>query len=263
MNACSDENTELLVELQHGRLSAADAEAMLEHLAGCEVCAAAFEFRLDVETAVTPEIARPTSQNKPMATGVSATTRPAPWYRRPRILGVAAAFLITVVGVWTTIGVYRNTNPTRRGITHLADLTPVPFIEGTLRGSSEDTSASAVREFRDAMDAYGGGDYPLAASRLMRLQGRAPQDAKVHLYLGIARLQLRQFPEAQRSLERAREHSDGLLHERAVWYLAMGAIASGQASAATRHLRALRDLGGSYATSAAELLQKIGAASEP
>jgi tetratricopeptide (TPR) repeat protein len=236
--ACSPENHERLVRLAQGRLPGAEADAILEHALGCASCGEELDFLGDLTRAVELEAA--------------AARRPAGAWRRPwiRFTAAAAALIAALVAGWLSFG---ERPPS---LASLADIAPFAFVEGTLRGGGGEERAA---RFAAAMAAYNGRDLAAAAALLGSLAAEDPEDHKLHLYLGVSLLQLGRVAEAASALARA-AGAEGLLGERARWYLAMTHLLREDAAAARRSLEEIRDAGGAYRRNAERTLEALAAA---
>ncbi len=269
--ACTPEYRERVWALAAGKLGDPEAGDLLEHIARCAACGEDLDLFADLSrTCAALEARKAASRGDdgpslapgavhpalgPAAlrpSGEPVTLRPArgwPALRTWRAAAAAAVVLITALaGGWVVL---RRDGP--RNLARLADIEPIAFVEGALRGPSEDR----LPRFREAMRAYARGEYAAASGALAQLVEEDPGDHKLRVYLGIGLLQVGKAGEAIHALEPAVEGGEGLVRERALWYLGAAHLLREDAPAARRTLEALRDLHGDYQPNAEDLLDKL------
>jgi len=166
--ACAPSYHDRLVELAQGALSGPEADRLLEHVLSCPKCSEELDFLADLTTAVARVEPAPGKQPEPHGAQVLSLERP--FWRRRAVLAAAAAILLA--GIIAPI-VLRN----RPSLRELADIRPIPFVEGVLR------SKDVEREprFQEAMRSYSLGDFAAAAAALDSLLTADPDDHKLRI----------------------------------------------------------------------------------
>jgi tetratricopeptide (TPR) repeat protein len=235
--ACTTDRSTEIGDLSAGRLDAQASGALLDHLERCGECSAEFDLVADLLAAADREgpalFARGRSRIR-LVHGASA------------LLAAAAAVLLAVV-IW-------RPGPGAPSLSDIASTEPIPAASALLRSEAP---SPRPREYLEAMDSYGRGDYAGAAGRLVAFLEGAPADALANLYLGVCRLQTGDPGEAIAPLRRAAEGGDGLLRERALWYLGNAHLAAGDGERAREVFDRLAALGGDYEPNAREKLRAI------
>jgi len=229
--ACTTERSTEIGEFSAGRLDAAATGGLLDHLEGCRECSAEFELVADLVAAPRFVFERPRMRLVQRA--------------RP-VLAAAAAVALAVV-------IFRP-GTRRPSLEDLASTDPLPAASAVLRS---ETPPPRPPDYLEAMDLYAKGDFAGAASRLAAFVERSPEDALAHLYLGICRLQTGSPREAIAPLARAAEIGEGLVKERALWYLGNARLALREGEAALEAFERLEALEGDYEPNAREKVRAI------
>jgi len=230
--ACNHQRSEQIADFSAGHLRGDLVDNLLDHLDGCEPCSQEFDLAADLAT-----LGAPVAELRPVAT-------PDPVRRRPLLRMVlpaaaAAALLLTIVG--------RGSDPP---VSSLASLEALHYPTSVLRGGDDDLR-------RAAMERYQAGDFERAAAELGALAQENDQDALAHFYGGLALLQLDRMTDAQTALTAAVAASEGLLRERALWYLANTELALEQGQRAQTTLERLIGLDGEYVLDARAKLDAL------
>lgn len=221
--ACTPQRARQLGELVAGTLEPEVAEELVEHAAGCPVCASVL--------------------SRGGATGTRAVSG------RPlaRLLPIAVGLALVATMLFL---VFRGTLPREpRGA--LARLATVerPAIP-------EDTSP----ELRLALAPFEAGDWEAAARALEARLEAAPGDARAAVFLGVARLELGEAERAALALRRAWVSDDRWAKNAAQWYLAHALLALEKGRVALHHLEQLARRGGPFATRAPAKIEAVRAA---
>jgi hypothetical protein len=227
--ACTPQRSHTIGELAGGRLTAGAVEELLDHVESCRPCSRELD---DVAALLAA------------APALRASARPAFWPRALGLLGAAAALVLALL--------LANSGDGRRAreLTALADPTPLPALPGVLRGDPADERA------RPALADYAAGRWPEAARGLAAARAAGDQRPLVALYLGLARLQFAP-DEALEPLASAAQAGEGLLAERALWYLAQAHLLRRDEDAARAALTRLVQRSGDYELNARELLERL------
>jgi hypothetical protein len=253
--ACAPERREDLVRLAQGRLEGPEADEVLDHALGCPLCGEELELLADLGQA----LAAGAFGERPRAAAARV-------FGGRRIAAAAAAILVTTAAFWLLFG-----PGTAFDLSGLADLTPVPFVEGTLRGPDggpqdgreEGGAGDGAERLRAAMDAYNRGDHGAAAPLLARLLAEDPELHWLRIYLGVSSLYLARPDEAIEVLAPAAALGAGRagrISERALWYTAMAHLLRSDAPRAIAALERVRDGGGGLSGRAERKLREVAAA---
>ena len=232
--ACTLERRNQIGELAAGRLDGAVVDALLDHIEVCEACSR------ELDTVAVTIAGMERARRGRLVGGF-----------RPRLLRpamLAAAALVLLVGGLALL------RPNQEGVEQLAVVTPFPASSSVLRGG-EGVDESG---WEQALSAYSEGDYERAAARLESLASAGDERALLQLYLGVARLQLGELARARTALALAVENGEGLLAERASWYLGNAHLLAGDASAARPIFERLAAGGGEYELNARAVLDALG-----
>lgn len=228
--ACTPERSEEIGELAGGRLSAAGAAGLIEHVEGCAACSREMDLVADLLHA---------RSGSPAATWDRSAPR---WAGGLFALAAAAAVLFFFL---------RSSAPERR-LRDLAQLAPPPSAGLVLRGAAQPEAG-----FEQASAHFAAGDHARAASSLQALLATHPDDPLVLFYLGLARLQLGELDAAIDALRRAEEAGADLLAEQALWYRVQAHLARDEGAQARALLARLVELDGDYEPNARALLAEL------
>jgi hypothetical protein len=240
--ACTTQRSQDIGDLAAGRLDAAKADELLDHLERCGECSA----ELDLVADIVAHFERP------------AGARAAIPRRR---LGIAVAALAAAALLAASLWILSRPHPAPRSM-HLASLAstqPLPTSTFVPRSGTPLASSPA---YLDAMRHYAAGEFAEAARGLSLLAEERPDDPLVNLYLGISRLQTGAAEQALAPLERAATTGEDLLAERALWYLGNAHLVLEDGEAARRTFQRLAELGGDYEPNAREKLEAIASVLE-
>lgn len=261
--ACKEEQRELLVRLSLGRLEGAEADAVLEHALTCADCSEDLELLADL-TRASEAGTQAGSKDGAMATATEPTSgevdgqvgseadvvrAPALTRRQSRFrwLQAAAALLVVAAIAWSLAP-----GPVR-DYTAVADLTPFPFVEGTLRGNGADDPRSA--QLQEAMATYKRGDYEAAGSALRSLVDGDADLRWPRVYLGVCELQRGDPDGAIEALLPALESVD--VAEHALWFVGMAQLVKNDGAEARRTFERLRDRKSRLEHMAADVLSQL------
>jgi tetratricopeptide (TPR) repeat protein len=240
--ACTSEKSRLIGEFATGRIGAADAERLLEHLDSCPLCSAEFDLVADL-VAVSPR-----------AGSDFPVPRQANLFLRGILAAAAAALLIATVWWIADQG-----EDHRHRLDALAMIEPLPAVDAVLR-SGKPPGENA--DFKAAMTFYSKSDFNAAAKGLAAVVERDPENTPALLYLGISRLQSGEVAAALQPLKRAAELGEHLLQERALWYLGSAYLLTGDGNKALVTFITLERKKGDYELNAREIIAKIREALE-
>ncbi|MFH2002455.1 MAG: hypothetical protein ABIK28_22470 [Planctomycetota bacterium] len=248
--ACTKERSSAIGELVAGRLGPAETEALLDHIGRCAACSVEFDDLADLIGAM--------ERSGPDPAGHIALAGAKGWGRFPwktaRI--VAAAILVCIAAWWAA--------PEQRiggtALGRLAVIDPIPAASLLLR--SEESPALPAG-YASAMDWYAQQRYDHAAFRLEQVLTQNPDHLLSHLYLGICRLNTDKAREALFSLSRVAGQGQGLLRERALWYLGNAYLKLNERENALSRFTELDKLGNDYELNAREMIDKIREIPEP
>jgi hypothetical protein len=230
--ACTPERSEKIGELAGGRLGAADAAGLLEHLEACAACSEELDLVADLlHVPAHPATSRPARLALRRVGGLVA-------------LAAAAAVLFLFL---------RPDRPERRP-RDLARLAPPPAAALVRRG---DAGAEPESDFERAIERLAVGDHAQAADGFRALLAARPDDPLVLFYLGVACLQLGELGASLDALGRAEELGTGLLAEQALWYRSQAHLARDEGAQARALLRRLVELDGDYEPNARDLLAEL------
>jgi tetratricopeptide (TPR) repeat protein len=227
--ACTLERRAEIAELAGGRLGAAEAAGLLEHVQDCGACSAELDLVADLLHA------------SPSSAAVEPVRFRRRWIGGLVALAAAAACLF----------VFLRAPPERR-LRDLARLAPPPSAGLVLRGGADDTAG-----FEQAAGHLAAGDAARAADAFRALLAARPDDPLVLFYLGVARLQQGEIEEAIEALRRAEELGTELLAEQALWYRAQAHLARDDGTGAAALLRRLVELDGDYEPNARAQLAEL------
>lgn len=240
--ACTSDYAERIAELASGRLDADGAEALVTHVEACAECSRELY-------AVAALVARGEAARGKAGETEAAAPRPRLRLVRPLLVAAAAAILLV-----TAFDLLRE--PAGRGGAHqlaaLASTAALPAHESVLRSGAEVSS-----DWAEAMSEYAEGRYAEAVTRLRACEAAGDERALVQLYLGIALLQLAEYEQASAALTRAAGDSQGLLQERALWFLANTRLMVGDAAGAERAFGELFEIHGTYELNARAKLDAL------
>ena len=237
--ACTSERAAQIGDLVVGRLATGAVPALLDHVEGCPACSE--EFDLSARLVAHHEAAAP-----PARAGV-------PW--AARWAGLLAAGLLMAAGLWW--GTRSADAGLGERLGDLASLEPLPAATALLRSPAGEARGA---EWQAAMAHYAAGDFDAAASALAPAFERNREDALAALYLGISLLQTDARADAAGALGAAAEHGEGLIQERALWYLSNAALRDGDHARALSLLDRLIALGGDYELNARDLAAEVRSA---
>lgn len=241
--ACSNERSRAIGDLVAGRIDSAEAQELLEHLETCSPCS--IEFDLASELVATGEGGG--LADSPIAV-------PTLDWRVP--VGIAATLLVTLT-LWIVFlenDRSRDNGGHGSNLSQLAAVEPLPAVESVLRG---DPDQRRNQVWSDAMQRYAAGDYAATIALLAPIAAERPADALTQLYLGVASLETGASADAVAALERAAQHGEGLLTERALWYLAHAQLAQRDVARAIETLQRLIAAEGDYELNARDKLEAV------
>jgi hypothetical protein len=254
--ACTTERSRQIGDLVAGQLGSGSTTVarkpsgitgvteILDHLAHCAPCSEEFDLACGLVAAAE----RTKNTGEPL---FEPAERALDW-RIP--VSIAAALLVSL-GLWVYWSDPATTGgPSSGNWTELASVAPLPAVEGVLRADSTD---SRGEDWASAMQHYAAADHAEVVELLVPLAENRPTDALVSLYLGISLLELGETRSAGLTLENAARHGEGLLVERALWYLAHAHLALEEPDAAVEVLQRLTALEGDYELDATDLLKEI------
>jgi len=246
---CSPERSEALAALAAGRLDAARALELLEHVERCAACSRELDAVAAIVAGTAPAAAPAAAQ---------------PGRRRSALprLSVAIAAAASVLFLLGLGLLWRGSGAAPDEIAALATTTPLPASGALLRSPSDPPSGSGGATWEQAMHAYAAGDFAAAAEGLDALAASGDERPLVFLYLGVARLQLAESAAAVSALERAVRDGAGLLRERALWYLGNAHLVAGDAARARETFERLEAVGGEYEVNAQQVLEALDAHDE-
>lgn len=228
--ACTPERSEEIGELAGGRLAAADAAGLIEHVEGCAACSREMDLVADLLHV----------PSRSLAAGRNLSA--ARWAGGLIALAAAAAVLFFFL---------RSSAPERR-VRDLARLSPPPSAGLVLRGDEQPGAG-----FEQASAHFAAGDHARAAEGFQALLATQPDDPLVLFYLGLARLQLGELDAAIDALRRAEEAGADLLAEQALWYRSQAHLARDEGAQARALLARLVELDGDYEPNARALLAEL------
>jgi len=234
--ACQTERSIAIGDLVSGNLPAEPAIGLLDHVETCEACSRELDLAARLVAAA--------ERRGDAAFALSPRRR---WLR---FAAVAAAVLVIGFLAWIRLDAAR----TRRAIVELASLEPIAVSDVVLRGAEGNADPE---RYRRAIERYAAGDFAAAEGEFAALLADAPENPLVALYLGSARLQLGQPAEALPPLETAAERGEGLVQERALWYLAGAKLALVDGPGAIEVLERLLALEGDYEPNARDKLSAV------
>lgn len=235
--ACTRERSNAIGDLAAGRLSAAGAEDLLEHLDSCPECSAEFSLVADLVGA---------SERQ----GGSVSSRPRAIKLLRPVLSAAAAVLIAVT-IWWAVSDRGESGVTLRS---LAEKSSLPSTGSVLRTAGQ-TQRDHV--LKNAMELYSREDFAGAEKELSRVIELEPDNALAHLYLGISRLQAEMTSQAVPPLIRASELGEDLVQERALWFLGNAYLMLDQGHRALETFKTLEAKEGDYELNARDLAARI------
>jgi len=242
--ACTTQRLRQIESLVAGELSAETVTDLLDHVESCPDCSHALDVAAELVAAGAAARAEVTLRAAGPAIAFSL---------RAPLLALAAGILLAI-GVWTLL------RPPSRAelVTRLAAIEPLPGTTAALRSGTGDRGAW----WRTAMESYERGDLRATAESLAPRAAERPTDALLHLYLGIARLELEESDLAVDALEIAARTGEGMLQEQALWYASHARLAAGDLPAAINTLERLAALAGDYELDAHEKLTQLRALGE-
>jgi len=232
--ACTPERSEEIGELVGGRLGAADAAKLIEHMDGCAACSEELDLVADLLHAPSHAV----------AAGRSRFARR--WAGGLVALATAAAVLFSFLFL-------RPSAPERR-VRDLARLAPPATAGLVLRGGVD---AEPEAGFEHAIERFAAGDHARAADGFEALLATRPDDPLVLFYLGVARLQQGELDAAIDALRRAEELGTDLLAEQALWYRSQAHLARDEGAEARDLLAHLVELDGDFEPNARALLAEL------
>lgn len=276
-----------VADLLEGRLPAAEAASLREHLQDCEDCRRDVEFATRLRDLVLEADLRHLRAERIVAVAdgedpnareaehlercdecateirelrtipVPSLSPPAP--RRapapaPRRRGILDLRLWSGVAVAAALVVFAllPSGPDLRG---LVDLEPLPVRITRI----QPVPGSFVEAWHQGLEAYGDGDLSAAIQGFTEATRRQPDAAEAWLYLGSSHARAGDSGAARVALERARNADpDEVVAEAVAWWLAQVALMRQDRDAATEHLREVVDLDGTYRDQAEALLAQIG-----
>jgi tetratricopeptide (TPR) repeat protein len=240
------------VELYAGRLAAAEAEALREHLARCPTC---------VDEALAAQ--RFVAALAAPVPGAEASVRRGPW-RRPAALWLElAAVLAVTLGVALVIQRATDAPPAVAWPVSKAAWQPAPRVEEPLYRDAEASDPEVEASFEAAMSRYVADDYAGAASALARHLDAHPQDQRARFYRGVALLLVGRDREAQEELARVEAMASPALADDARWYRALALGRAGDSAKAASELAVLAAGTGSRRAAAQRLLAELAPAGRP
>lgn len=231
--ACTPERSEEIGELAGGRLAAAEAAGLIEHVEGCTACSREMDLVADLLHAPSRSLAAGRSRSAPR------------WAGGLIALAAAAAVLFFFL-------LFARSSAPERRVRDLARLAPPPSAGLVLRDGVEPEAG-----FEQALARFAAGDHLQAASGFQALLAARPEDPLVLFYLGLARLQLGELDAAIDALRRAEEAGSDLLAEQALWYRSQAHLARDEGAQARALLARLVELDGDYEPNARALLAEL------
>jgi len=255
--ACSQNMWDQLKDFSLGHLNGPDLDRVLAHIEECSSCSDDVELLARMTTLAAErgetllemkvEIDRGRSRYALLAGLLGRMKRflsPIPFPARVLVPVGAAVILFFAYGTLS----HRS-----GGYGSLADLTPAPYYQASLRGSAPEGEAL----FTKAMGDYLEGDYEGASGTLLRLAHGRDCDEKVVFYLGVSLLLAGETDDAVLHLERTAGSSNAAMRQASVWYLTQADLLEGNLEAARTRLELLSGEEGEFSQRAGEQLAKL------
>jgi len=238
--ACTRDRAAQIDDMAGGRLEPDPALELLDHLAGCPACSERLDLVADLV-----RVAEAGGEAFASAPASSGSSRP----RLRLVVGVVAT--LAAAAVLLLLVVPRPSTTER--MQALAQLAPPAVAGTTLRGEA----AAEEAAFAAALERYEAGDFGGAVERLTEVVAAAPDDPLAYFYLGVARLQLGADEAAITTLAKATNLAEGLLQERALWFLANAHLARGEGPEARTAFERLVAAQGDYELNARDALEAL------
>jgi len=252
--ACSKDMGDLLKDFSLGHLKGVELDRILAHIEDCSACSDDLELLASVttlaaergETLLEPEMEKTLgkvagSVFKGFMSMLRGLVAPIPIPARVLVPVAAAVFVFFAYGPLSH----------RDGSYHsLADLTPAPYYQVSLRGSSSEEDLL----FTGAMEDYLEGDYESASRVLLHLVNTRDYSEITLFYCGVSLLLEGDAEEAAPHLERTAGSSNTKIRQASVWYLAQADLLKGDGEGAKVRLESLVIEGGEHGRKAKDQL---------
>ena len=225
MQCIQSHDTDTKELYMHGRLSAAEQEALEDHLLECEDCVA----ELTRLGALRAQLAERRAEIE------AADTAPAQIRRLSWL--PAAALLLLGLGL-----VFLLRLQPADGVADLASFEPPVYRPAQLRGVVDE----ADETFRAAMDLYVNGDYEGAIPFLDKAVTLDPSRVDALFFLSASELLSDEIPKALVHLGHVVETEDVQYLEEALYLRAQARLLQGDAEGASSLLRSIIELGGGW-----------------
>lgn len=233
--ACTPERSLEIGELAGGRLGAARAAGLIEHVETCSACSAELDLVADLLHV----------RSLPAARVVRPARKVRRWVGAVAALAAAAAVLF----------LFLRPGSARRA-RDVARLELPPVAELVLRGGEGEHDGAALET---CLERLSSGDHAGADACLRALLSERRGDPLVLFYLGLASLERGDLEAALAALREVEESGTGLLAEHALWYRAQAHLARDEGGEARALLGRLIELDGDYEPNARAQLAELEA----
>lgn len=247
--------SERFVELYAGRLAAAEAEALREHLVACPSC---LEVARDARRFVAALAAPQAAAGRVVRPGFGRWRGAA-----PRWLGLAAALLVTAGVALLLARLGRAPAPIALPLAKAAWAPSAAASDDLLYRDADGSDPEVEASLRAAMVPYAADDFAAAERALARHLAAHPQDQRARFYRGVALLLLGRDAEAEATLARVIAMASPTLAGEARWYRALALVRLGARERAAAELGVVAAGAGPRRAEAARLLATLGLPDRP